>query len=76
MKMKKNPIPIIDLFAGPGGLAEGFCRLENAATGAPSFDGLLSVEKDAWAHQTLQLRHSDLLQIMGLLTEADKEIYQ
>ena len=48
-------IPVIDLFAGPGGLAEGFaslCRPE----GSPRFRIALSIEKDALAHQTLELR--------------------
>ena len=48
------PIPIIDLFAGPGGLGEGFaslrCRLR------PLFKIGLSIEKDFFAHQTLELR--------------------
>ncbi len=49
------PIPIIDLFAGSGGLSEGFssCNDEN---GKPYFKVALSIEKDALAHQTLQLR--------------------
>jgi len=48
-------IPIIDLFAGPGGLGEGFSafRLEN---GKPLFRIKLSIEKDEFAHQTLELR--------------------
>ena len=39
------PIPVIDLFAGPGGLGEGFA----ACTGAegPRFRVALSIEKDA-----------------------------
>jgi DNA (cytosine-5)-methyltransferase 1 len=48
-------IPIIDLFAGPGGLSEGFSCLSDA-NGQPTFTVLLSVEKDFFAHQTLQLR--------------------
>jgi DNA (cytosine-5)-methyltransferase 1 len=48
-------IPIIDLFAGPGGLGEGFSRLEDSK-GNPIFDIKLSIEKDFFAHQTLQLR--------------------
>lgn len=47
-------IPIIDLFAGPGGLGEGFSALRRH--GAPKFKIKLSVEKDFHAHQTLELR--------------------
>lgn len=50
-----KPIPIIDLFAGPGGLAEGFASVTNEA-GSKSFDVRLSIEKDDKAHQTLHLR--------------------
>lgn len=51
--MKKyNQIPIVDLFAGPGGLGEGFSSLE----GGKSFKILVSAEMDAHAHQTLKLR--------------------
>lgn len=48
-------IPVIDIFAGPGGLGEGFASLgrENAK---PAFEIYLSIEKDATAHQTLELR--------------------
>lgn len=45
-------IPVIDLFAGPGGLSEGF----SAHRGACRFRVALSVEKDAAAHRTLELR--------------------
>ena len=48
--MKKKEVPIIDLFAGPGGLGEGFSSLKN------SFVIKLSIEKDENAHQTLELR--------------------
>ena len=48
-------IPIIDLFAGPGGLGEGFSALKDRA-GNPVFKIGLSVEKDPIAHQTLKLR--------------------
>lgn len=45
---------IVDLFAGPGGLGEGFSSLiEN---GRAPFQIGISVEKEASAHQTLQLR--------------------
>ncbi|HEV2804236.1 MAG TPA: DNA cytosine methyltransferase [Chthoniobacterales bacterium] len=49
------PIPVIDLFAGPGGLGEGFSSLI-APDRKPAFKTKLSIEKDAHAHQTLELR--------------------
>lgn len=49
------PFPIIDLFAGPGGLAEGFSSLTDDA-GERVFKIKLSIEKDTHAHQTLTLR--------------------
>ncbi len=48
-------IPVIDLFAGPGGLAEGFASLRDR-NGNPCFDIRLSIEKEASAHRTLELR--------------------
>lgn len=48
-------IPIIDLFAGPGGLGEGFMSLKNDQGGF-IFDIKLSIEKDINAHKTLTLR--------------------
>jgi DNA (cytosine-5)-methyltransferase 1 len=48
-------IPVIDLFAGPGGLGEGFGALRDNS-GAPTFDVRLSIEKDPVAHDTLELR--------------------
>ena len=47
-------IPVIDLFAGPGGLGEGFSAY--AYSGEQPFQIRLSIEKDLRAHQTLQLR--------------------
>lgn len=41
---------VVDLFAGPGGLGEGFASYENA------FDIVISAEKDPVARQTLRLR--------------------
>lgn len=46
---------IVDLFAGPGGLAEGFSGYRNNAGQSP-FHIELSVEKEISAHRTLQLR--------------------
>ncbi|HEX8547209.1 MAG TPA: DNA (cytosine-5-)-methyltransferase [Cytophagaceae bacterium] len=48
-------IPIIDLFAGPGGLGEGFSALLNEEN-RRIFKIKLSIEKDPFAHQTLMLR--------------------
>lgn len=48
-------IPVIDLFAGPGGLNEGFCSLEGPGD-APVFSTSASIEMDATACQTLRLR--------------------
>jgi len=45
-------IPVIDLFAGPGGLGEGF----SAVNEGKAFDIRLSIENDPSAHQTLELR--------------------
>lgn len=50
-----NTIPVIDLFAGPGGLSEGFSSLE-ADDGHRRFDVRISIEKDPMAYQTLLLR--------------------
>ena len=44
-------VPIIDLFAGPGGLGEGFSRARSA-----DFHVAVSIEKDGMAFETLQLR--------------------
>lgn len=49
------PVPIIDLFAGPGGLGEGFASLKDHKK-QPFFEIGLSIEKDAVAHRTLTLR--------------------
>lgn len=48
-------IPIIDLFAGPGGLGEGFASLRGHKQ-QPFFEIGLSIEKTEVAHRTLMLR--------------------
>ena len=48
-------IPIIDIFAGPGGLGEGFSALKTKG-GHDAFRIALSVEKDEIACRTLRLR--------------------
>ena len=52
--MNNPSIPIIDLFAGPGGLGEGFSSVYNNSESV--FDIRLSIEKDENAHKTLELR--------------------
>lgn len=51
----QNAIPVIDLFAGPGGLCEGFSSVYDAE-GNPRFAVKVSIEKDPFAHRTLHLR--------------------
>ncbi len=48
--------PLVDLFAGPGGLGEGFAELQDE-NNLPSFKSVASIERDTHAHQTLLLRH-------------------
>lgn len=48
-------IPIIDIFAGPGGLGEGFSSILDE-NGNQVFKIKLSIEKDINAHKTLKLR--------------------
>ena len=56
MKRKVITYPVVDLFAGPGGLGEGFSELYNPDNHRV-FESILSIEKDEFAHQTLLLRH-------------------
>jgi len=46
-------IPVIDLFAGPGGLNEGFSYDDHSGL---RFKSVLSIEMDSHAHDTLELR--------------------
>lgn len=46
---------MIDIFAGPGGLSEGFSSILDDK-GVPAFEISLSVEKDIYAYETLRLR--------------------
>jgi DNA (cytosine-5)-methyltransferase 1 len=50
-----NSIPVVDLFAGPGGLGEGFSAFKKHGYGHP-FKIAMSVEMDTHAHQTLRMR--------------------
>lgn len=51
----QDAITVIDLFAGPGGLCEGFSSVKDA-DGNPRFAVKVSIEKDPIAHRTLHLR--------------------
>lgn len=50
-----SKVSVIDLFAGPGGLGEGFSAF-SLGGGFRPFSIELSVEKEASAHKTLELR--------------------
>ena len=52
---RQKPVPVLDLFAGPGGLGEGFSSLTDE-NGERHFALRVSIEKDAIAHRTLSLR--------------------
>lgn len=55
MAVQHGKIPVIDLFAGPGGLCEGFSSIRDEHE-LPRFDVKVSIEKDPVAHRTLMLR--------------------
>lgn len=48
-------IKVIDIFAGPGGLGEGFSSFRDSR-GKRRFELAVSIEKDPLAHRTLRLR--------------------
>lgn len=50
----KQAVPVVDIFAGPGGLGEGFASLVDR--GERVFKSVLSIEKEPSAHATLRLR--------------------
>lgn len=45
-------IPVVDIFSGPGGLGEGFSRVNRGA----AFKTVIAIEKDPHAVETLKLR--------------------
>jgi DNA (cytosine-5)-methyltransferase 1 len=53
-KQAVSRIPVIDVFAGPGGLGEGFSAYPLGRN--PRFSISLSIENEQWAHRTLLLR--------------------
>ena len=52
----RSQYPVVDLFAGPGGLGEGFAELRTDDS-TPVFRSVASIEKEKFAYQTLLLRH-------------------
>jgi DNA (cytosine-5)-methyltransferase 1 len=50
-----SSVPVIDIFAGTGGLSEGFSAFSRTSFVQP-FRIKLSIEKDSIAHSTLLLR--------------------
>ena len=65
-----HQIPIIDLFAGPGGLGEGFATARDRK-GRKTFNIGVSIEKDPIAHATLSLRAA----FRHLVTPSAKQLY-
>ena len=51
----RRVVPVVDLFSGPGGLAEGFSAFRSPA-GRRRYRVALSIEKDPFAYRTLRLR--------------------
>ncbi len=55
-RSQAKTIKVVDIFAGPGGLGEGFASFTPAVGGHKPFRIVLSAEKEETAHQTLTLR--------------------
>lgn len=53
---QQDAYPVIDLFAGPGGLGEGFASALDEKRRC-RFRSVVSIEQDGYSHQTLLLRH-------------------
>lgn len=51
-----KPIPVVDIFAGAGGLGEGFSSFTSKCRTTPDFDVVLSAEMDKNAVATLRTR--------------------
>ena len=56
MQYQGKPYPVVDLFAGPGGLGEGFASLLDEK-GERRFESVAAIERDECSHRTLTLRH-------------------
>jgi DNA (cytosine-5)-methyltransferase 1 len=68
--MSSKPIPVVDLFAGPGGLGEGFSKVMKGA----AFKVVVSIEKDPATHKTLRLR-SFYRALLGSFGSARKHLH-
>lgn len=56
MPRRRDPYPVVDLFAGPGGLGEGFASLRGEQD-EEVFSDAVAIERDEFSHRTLFLRH-------------------
>ena len=56
MPNKDTKYLVVDLFAGPGGLGEGFASYKDIK-GHYTFKSVASIERDPFAYNTLLLRH-------------------
>lgn len=56
MTTTANMIPVVDIFAGAGGLGEGFAAFEPQRSNDPTFKVMVSAEMDAHAVKTLRTR--------------------
>lgn len=54
--VRQETYPVIDLFAGPGGLGEGFAMALDGDQ-RRRFRCMVSIERDVFSHETLLLRH-------------------
>ena len=55
IRNNQSAIPVVDIFAGPGGLGEGFSAFTDPGVDR-AFRIVLSIEMEEAAHQTLELR--------------------
>ncbi len=56
LNQKITQYPVVDIFAGPGGLGEGFASVLSYDN-CRRFDSILSIENEKYSYQTLLLRH-------------------
>lgn len=53
---RSGTYPVVDLFAGPGGLGEGFASVVDG-NNRYRFRSVVSIEREEFSHKTLLLRH-------------------